>query len=325
MIAAAVHRCRWLAAAVIAFAAALSPAQAADPVIPLMMTDAGPTGSRVSHGGWLGNYYPAAGAGQHPGVLVFGGSEGGLAGGINRIALALQAAGFSALQISYFRAPGQPRGLILIPLETFDDALAWLGARSGVDRHRLGLIGGSRGSEAALLTAVANPGVRAVVAGMPSNVVWPGIDWQDASVTASAWTRGGRPLPMLWALPGPDDEDSFPAAERNLAELPRHPDTAIPIARARAAVLLVCGEADTVWPSCRMARQLRALAPARVTLLAYPDAGHAVLGVPFARDDPKFASLAGGGGTAEGNHVARLDAWPKILSFLSSRLGLGRR
>ena len=58
---------------------------------PIIMTDPGPTGRRVTDNGLLANYYPPPDEGRHPGILLIGGSEGGLGSGATRIAKALQA------------------------------------------------------------------------------------------------------------------------------------------------------------------------------------------------------------------------------------------
>ena len=112
-----------------------------------------------------------------------------------------------------------------------------------------------------------------------------------------------------------------------LKELPSHPGAIIPVERISARVLLICGEADNLWPSCPMARQMEARAnrydhPA-VTLLAYRDAGHAVSGIPREPSDPNLASLAKSGGSPEGNNRARQDNWPRMLAFLDEALRPG--
>ena len=94
---------------------------------------------------------------------------------------------------------------------------------------------------------------------------------------------------------------------------------ATPFGRSRAAVLLVCGQSDSLWPACPMAAMLKARDP-RVTVFAYPDAGHSVFGPPL--DDPtKLGPLAALGGTGTGNNAARTDGWPKVIAFLKGALG----
>ena len=109
----------------------------------VVMSDPLPTGRRVTDSGLLANYFPGKGAGPHAGILVLGGSEGGLSPGVTRMALDLQSRGYSVLHVSYFGAPGQSRRLELIPLETFDRGLDWLKAQPDVDATKLAVIGGS--------------------------------------------------------------------------------------------------------------------------------------------------------------------------------------
>lgn len=95
---------------------------------------------------------------------------------------------------------------------------------------------------------------------------------------------------------------------------------AIPIERASAEVLLICGEAETMWPACPMARQVAARSKERsgplVTVLAYKDAGHFVFGPPIARANRFYPRLGEYGGSVEGNAAARADSWPRVIAFL---------
>jgi len=286
----------------------------------------GSTGVRVREDGVFANYFPAKSSGRHPAVLLLGGSEGGIARGTNDAAKTIQAQGYSVLVPSYFGATGQPKHLELIPLETFDRALAWLKARSDVDPDRVVLGGISKGAEAALLVAPRHPELRAVVAGVPSSVVWPGIKFGTLR-TRSSWTFHGRPLPMLPYGPfrfrmlfG----DIGVVYRDGIKHMSSHADAAIPIERIKAPVLLVCGEADKLWPSCLMSSQLKARAERyggpRVTVLAYPDAGHLSVGPPLDAGDPLYSKLDFLGGTVRGNNAARADGWPRIIAFVRSVL-----
>ena len=290
-------------------------AQAQMPAPPIEMVDPGAVGRRVAGKGWVGNYYPAPARG--PAILLLGGSEGALASGTSRIAQALLAKGYSVLHLSYFRAPGQSQALVRIPLELFDDSLAWLARQPEVDRKRMAVVGGSKGAEAALLVATRNRAVKATVAGMPSSVIWPGFAWSGGPVEGSTWTRRGKDVS---ALAYGQFEGAIASIYTNgLKSLSAHPGTAIQIERATGPVLLVCGEQDTLWPACPMARQLQARAPSRVKVLAYDDAGHAVFGLP-PQSQSAPPGLAALGGSASGNARARADGWPRVLAFLHAAL-----
>ena len=289
-------------------------------VLPLELSEPGITGRRVSQGDLFGNYYPARGPGLHAAVLMLGGSEGGLGRDATRDALALQQEGVTVLHISFFRAPGQPKSLELIPLETFGHALDWLARQPDVDAARLGMIGMSKGSEAVLLMASRRDDLRVVVAGAPSAVVWPGVDWERmGGLKASSWSLGAIPLPAL-----PYGTFSWRSGMRSiyvngLTNLTSHPDAVIPIERSRARILLVCGGRDQIWPSCAMAQQIKARAQTRggptVTILEYPNADHGVFGSPGGTSR-RFGFSA----KAEGNAAARLDGWPRVVAFLKTGL-----
>ena len=110
--------------------------------------------------------------------------------------------------------------------------------------------------------------------------------------------------------------------EDGLKTVGEHPDTIIPVERITGRLLLICGERDTLWPSCVMADQVRARAakagrpPTR--LLRYAEAGHGVMGAPLPATDPEIRNFAKLGGTAEADAAARADSWPRIVAFLKA-------
>lgn len=282
---------------------------------PAELVDPGATGRRIDLKGVLGNFYPATHADRHPAVLLLGGSEGGLGSSAKREALALQAAGYDVLQLAYFRIPGYPQALARIPLETFDRGLDWLKAQPTVNPRRLAIIGASKGAEAALLVASRRFDIRAVVAGMPSSVAWPAFSWSDEPVDGASWTSKGVDLATVPNTRFDAARGVVSVYDGVLSDTPARRAAVIPIERSKAAVLLVCGGKDTIWPSCPMAEQLRAR-DVQVTILRYPDAGHAVFGVPFSSGSIT-AALAQFGGTVTANAMARDNVWPKVIKFLN--------
>lgn len=315
-----------LTLAVAAFAAAWF----LNPTAPKVdIADAAPDGERIIGDGFIANFFAPEGEGRHPGVLLLGGSEGGLSGGVARIARTLRDEGYAVMQLSYFRAPGQPERLELIPLELFERGLDTLAARPEVDPARLAIVGGSKGAEAALIVATRRLDVRVVVAGMPSSVSWQGIDWNIAKMIVdspgASWSLDGAPFPYLpYGRPSRAGGDIIEVYNAGLATLDQHQDAIIPVEKIRGSVLLICGEADTLWPSCPMARDVSARAKERggppVALLSYADAGHAVFGAALDAGDPRMENLARLGGTPDGNNAARRDSWPKIVAHLAAAL-----
>ncbi len=293
------------------------------------VADPAPEGRRITDNGLVANYYSPRGDGKHAGIVLLGGSEGGLGLGAGRMAKALQAEGYAVLHASYFAAPGQPKKLELVALETFDRAIDWLKAQGEVDAERIAIVGGSKGAEAALIVATRHPELRAIVAGMPSNVAWQGIDFNIVNMIVNppngSWSLAGKAIPFLPY--GQPKKFGGPIADVYLAgleALAQHENAIIPIEQSKAAILLICGKADTLWPSCPMADRVKARAEAKagpiVTILSYDNAGHAVMGLPVEKTNPNYDKLDSLGGTDDGNNAARTDGWPKVLEHLASAL-----
>ncbi|MEW1914757.1 acyl-CoA thioester hydrolase/BAAT C-terminal domain-containing protein [Kitasatospora sp. NPDC085895] len=264
---------------------------------------------------------PAAGNGT--GVVVLAGSSGRVD---RRRARLLAEQGLLALAIRWFGGPGQPAGICEVPLETFVAAVDLLKSRGA---ERVGILGVSKGAEAALLTAVYEPRVDAVVAISPTSLVWcnvgPGLDGRDRP-WRSSWTWQGQPLPFV-----PMDGDSWQPAEQGdgpvaicgwyeLSErtCARSLDAAvIPVEKASADILLVAGGDDAMWPSLRYAEQLaarRRAAAAPVHLVTRDDAGHRPR---FPGEGPATPSKTFAyGGTARGDALLGEAAWAPILGLL---------
>ncbi|MFJ4616965.1 acyl-CoA thioester hydrolase/BAAT C-terminal domain-containing protein [Streptomyces sp. NPDC088812] len=260
--------------------------------------------------------------GTDAGVLVLGGSSGRVERERARL-LARQ--GVAALAIRWFGGPGQPPGICEVPLETFTaavDLLRCAGAR------RIGILGASKGAEAALLTAVHDPRVDVVVAVSPTSRVWcnigPGRDGAQRPYRSS-WTWRDRPLPFVplddsWH---PDEPDGVPVAirgwyersERTFASL--LPAAEIPVEAARAELVLVAGGDDAMWPSLPFAEHLarrRRAAGSAVRLVARDDAGHRPR---FPGEGPAPASPSFRyGGTREADALLGEAAWPHVLDAL---------
>ena len=287
----------------------------------------GPTGERIQTKNIFANYFPGRGDGRRPAILVIGGYDGGLGSEAKREALALQAAGFSALQVAYHCAETLPNKMSRLPLERLTDAIDWLKARPEVDDRRIGIIGYSKGAEAALALAVRRPDVRAVAVGMPSSVVWDGMSPLSyiAGGLRSTWTEGGDDLPSLpygsWSHPR---GGTYGVHSNGLQKVDEHPDAIIPVEQTRTPILLICGDADIVWPSCEMSEMIRARllkkGKAAPLVLRYPQAGHGVFGpalLPGSRGAQSWSKM---GGTESANMAARQDSWPKTVEFLQQHL-----
>jgi dienelactone hydrolase len=271
----------------------------------------------VHDGGMVATFYEPTGGGAHPAFLVLTGSGGGLpptagpAGG-------LASHGYAVLALAYFGVEGLPRTLSNIPLEYFGAALRWLTAQPSVDPHRVGVLGGSRGGELALLLGSIYPTIRTVVAYMPSNVINRGCCDMSAQV---AWTYEGRPLAPVQPMLGRGRGMVFSNMSR--------PE--IPVERIQGAVLLFSGRDDGVWDSARMAE--RVIARLRrydfkfpYQAHSYDHAGHAITR-PYtstmnlnSRRHPLTGRTVHMGGTPAGTAKAREDSWRQMLAFVDQHL-----
>jgi len=249
-------------------------------------------------------------AGPHPGILVVGGSEGGVP---QAKAEWLARHGYVALALAYFRYEGLPPMLEDIPLEYFGKALAWMMHRPEVIPNEVGVMGTSRGGELALQLGSVYPQIHAVVAYVPANVRYPSCCGRDMR---AAWTLNGQAL--AYVLPR-----SRRVADDMQAE--------IAVERTQGPILVVGAEDDGVWPSAAMTiaiqnRLKREHFKYEFVRLDYPHAGHRA-GYPAV--EPEWSSevkqpVSGAemnfGGTPEGNAASSLDAIPKVLAFLHRSL-----
>jgi dienelactone hydrolase len=245
--------------------------------------------------------------GPHPGVLVVGGSEGGLP---LRKAAWLASHGYAAFALAYFRYENLPKELESIPLEYFGAALSWMRQRPEVMPDRIGVVGTSRGGELALQLGSMYPHIRAVVAYVPANIRYPACCGNNQ--LTFAWTWQGHPLAFSWPDGGIFNKTAPLAA-------------VIPVEQTHGPVLLVSGDDDVVWPSSIMAnsivdrlKSVRFQYP--VEHLDYPHAGHLAGRPEIVPAWKEAAQKMGFGGTARGDAESSLDAIPKVLEFLRTHL-----
>jgi dienelactone hydrolase len=293
----------------------------------------------VTSGRLRGIAFIPDGAGPFPSVLLFSGSGGGLASVQCQAAL-LASRGFATLALAYFNYADLPAELVEIPLEYFRDGMDWLIANGPAADGRLAVMGGSRGGELALLLGSSYPErVAAVVAKVPSGVVWGGLT-KDDDLDCDAWTREGRAIrPLtgevvpLGALPRRDGAIVLtPSFEAVLAAATPEQLAAaeIPVERCGGPVLMLSAEDDAMWPSVAMSDIAAARAERHgmrhsVRHLRYPDAGHtctvaAGFPAPLAAVHPVTGGLFAYGGTTVGNAHASASSWRETVEFLSTSL-----
>jgi len=280
--------------------------------------------------------------GPIPSVVVLSGSGGGLGGlgGVRSIAALLASHGFAALALAYFRYEDLPSELVEIPLEYFAEGIAWLKRQTSISGDRVAVVGTSRGGELALLLGSVYPDdIAAVVAKVPSAIVWGAIGTQPRP-HASAWTLDGRPVAPL-SGEGLDRHDLplrdgaivlTPSFEARLAAASADDlaQATIPVERSGGPILLLSGEDDAMWPSVALAEIAVERAAAQgavqpIRHLRYRDAGHnftTAAGFPVARASvhPLSGEYYSYGGSLLGNAHASVSSWGEILEFLQNSL-----
>ncbi len=320
-----------LAAALLACAASGYPAAAAHGPVALQ-TDPFAI-EEVAENGLVAAFMTPMSGGPHPVIVVLGGSEGGT-DLVRGVGLEFARQGYAVLALSYFGAPGLPATAEEIPLEYFDRAIAWVARQPEVDPARMGIFGISKGGEAALLVGSRSPQLRAVAAGVPSNLVWQGIPARFDVPPTSTWSLRGVPTPYL-----PYDptvrfdftrymESIYAMYAGALPMAEAHPDAIIPVERINGPVLLISGRDDAMWPSSAMSDMVVARLQAKafghpVEHLAYADAGHAVSSPPALPNTSGYPDEAAGG-TAAGNAAGRADMWRRLMRFFDTAFGVAR-
>jgi dienelactone hydrolase len=291
---------------------------------------AGATREDVRADGLNAILYRPAQDGKTPALVVLGGSEGGIQAS-SGVGAGFTKHGYAVLALAYFRDEGLPQTLENIPLEYFDKAVDWLKAQPGIDANAIGVIGGSRGSEAALLLASRRSDIRAAAAFAPSGIVWQGLNFANPMNMGPAWTVDGKALPFV----APDGMAYRPGAamkpmfDNVLSQADTRPGTNIAVEKINGPVLLVSGKADALWPSFEMGERVVAQLKAKgfnhpVQHLSYETAGHMVfIGDPTTENAASMARTPVNpmlGGTGEANMAAWKDNWPKVVAFFDAAL-----
>ena len=276
-------------------------------------------------------YHPAQG-GPFPGVIILGGSNGGL---YEWLARAFASNGFAALTIAYFGYRDLPAELVEIPLERFPNAVAWLKSQPAVRSDRIGLVGGSKGGELAMLLASRYDDYRAVVGWTPAAHVWEGLSQKFFSQDyqpLSSWSINGKGLPFMAFKASAEDKarefrgeiDSFiPFHKDSMARSdPAAIERArIPVEDIKAPILLISGTDDHTWPAGEFCEVIVATLkksgfPYEVKHVSHEGGGHQSF-LPY------FVTNGHGGisgGTPRVDAKSGYISWAETIAFLHRHL-----
>ncbi len=316
-----------LAAAGLAFAAPVM-AEPGPPVAPteIMVGDALP----------YAYFATPPGEGPFPVVIVLGGSEGG-DGGSRGSAPRFIEQGYAVLGLPYYspaylpaerQLPDLPVAFDSIPLEKLAIARDWLRGREDVKADGIGLYGVSKGAEFVLAGASRIDGFAAVVAIVPSDVIWEGWGPQTTPGEVSSFSWNGEALPFVpylgmeeefkkYAIPGATVRLRTPQDAGRRANPGRVPAARIRVEEIDEPVLVAGGDADNTWNSGAMAQNIaerRAEEGGLETVaLIYPEASHALSGTGVQRTEGTFRY-------DEPTLAAQQEIWPATLAFLALHL-----
>lgn len=168
----------------------------------------------------------------------------------------------------------------------------------------------------------------------PSHVRWEGATANQLP-GGPAWTYGGKPLPYVpihigagfavryvWSIVTRTPVAFAPMFRDSLAHFDPAP-AEIQVERIHGPLLLLSGNDDQIWPSSWMSsliveRLKRNRHPYPDEQVTYAGVGHwlpiAYEPTAGSRQNMKLRI----GGTPEGTSKAQVDAWPKIVRFLST-------
>ncbi|HLI80478.1 MAG TPA: acyl-CoA thioesterase/bile acid-CoA:amino acid N-acyltransferase family protein [Candidatus Binataceae bacterium] len=271
-------------------------------------------------------------SGPRPGVIIVSGSGGGLAE--DQPAL-LASRGYAVLSLAYFGMEGVSPELTNIPLEYFGRAIDWMRTHQSVYRERIAIMGASRGGELSLLLGATFPALKAVVAYVPSGVVWPGLSGTATSEVPPAWTRNGKGLAFM-PTPPPDVEAwskppvvLTPTFHKSMSMMAREEWPEIEVERTNGPILMFSGSDDQMWPSLALAdiaaqRLLKKNFAHRFEHITYAGAGH-LFRFPYSPViseifHPVVRVMMALGGSPVANAAAERDSWERLLSFLAGSL-----
>ena len=276
------------------------------------------------------------GDGPFPAIILLGGSDGGDRAARSFAPRFLEL-GYAVLGLPYYspayfgqpqQLPGLPRAFADIPLDKLATARDRLKAREDVDGDHVGLYGVSKGAEFALAGASRVDGFAAVVAIVPSDVIWEGWGPGTTPGEVSSFSWQGEPLPFVPYLGMQEefakysDPDATPYirgphdAGRRAA--PERVSTArILVEEIDEPVLVAGGDRDVVWNSGLMAQNVaerRAEKDGLVTeVLIFPSAGHYLSGVGV-------QNTKGDWRIDDDTLAAQQKIWPATVAFLARYL-----
>lgn len=197
---------------------------------------------------------------NQPLIVGLGGSEGGNAWTSDHWKEArgqFIGKGYAFLAIGYFGANGTPDTLQKIAIEDVHNAILVASGNKHVNKHKIAIIGGSRGADLALLLGSYYPDITCVVGIVASHVTFPG---NTNHFTTSTWTYQQTELPFV-----PVNEEAVPflmkgdlrgTFEAMLKDTVAEEKALIKVENINGPILLLSATKDEICPSTPMAKKM---------------------------------------------------------------------
>jgi dienelactone hydrolase len=207
------------------------------------------TTTKVDYKSLVANLYLPKTDKKVPVVIAFGGSEGGIGAG-NSNGEMMAPHGLAVLGLAFFNEKGISKTLDQIPIEYFINAINYLETHASIDSSKIGVVGGSRGAEAAFLLATLDDRIKSVVVTTPSKVAWYGL-----TLPKSAWTYNGLDIPAL-NLALDSNAKLFERFQVALQNEDNVNQSLFKFENINGPVLLISAKKDQVWPSYQMSKDI---------------------------------------------------------------------
>lgn len=221
-----------------------------------------------------------------------------------------------------FGMKNQPKNLVRIPLEQFEDVLKYISYKE--DSKPITVFGVSKGAEYALNLAARYKEIENLILFAPSSYTFAGLDFKDYG---SSWTYKNKELPFIdinksTFLPLFKDVIipliiKSPVRYKGIYDVAIKNDNdknlkLIPTKDIKANILIIAGEDDQMWGSYEMAKIIKSNTK-NVTIASYKNAGHIFVGNGIIDTN---AFRINTGGNSEANNSARIDSDRVIDEFL---------
>ncbi|EDO34825.1 predicted protein [Nematostella vectensis] len=283
----------------------------------------------IREGRIRGTLFVPQGNGPFPAIMDMFGTAGGL---IEFKAALLASHGFLAFALAYFDYDDLPKVVTEIKLEYFEEAAHWLASHELAIPHGIALMGVSKGTELVLTLASYQPNlIKAIVAISPAH-----------AIVAIPLMIRGKPSAFIKFEP-----EFTKMSEKGVLQWgDTYPDTIttddlstihpamVAVERIECPVMLVCGEDDKSWKSCRMGELIKTRMEKhgrgeQCTLLCYHGTGH-LIEPPYSPHcgfsyHKAYRMCVAWGGEAKAHAHASVDSWNKILTFFRRNLSIKSR